>query len=417
MKHFFLGRANNFNLKETLRFLASFGTKKDYIKLKHFFSRQYQVDQKNVYLFHSGRTALSLALISQIPTVSKDFSVDKKVKLEAASKEESLPAVAITSLTCFAVVQAIRAAGYQPIYLDIDPKTLHFNANTLKKCIKKYPNLKAVIVQNNLGIPAEIVEIEKLAKEHNFFLIEDLAHSYDIHYSDGRLAGSIGDAVVLSFGKGKSLDATSGGALIMRAASKNRLLDSQDIASHAPKISDSLRDNSYPLFALISRALSYLSFSRFNLGQIWILALLKLKLIQRSADAELDFERRLSYWQSRYLLKKLQKSQKYHSILRYPLLVKDRNSVLSKLKKAGFFFDEIWYDSPVAPKRYFKKSDFNENDCPVATLVAKHLINFPTNYSFLQLKRAWQIIAPQLVEVKVNQQGQPELLKKDSVAL
>lgn len=417
MKHFFLGRANNFNLKETLRFLASFGTKKDYVKLKQFFANQYQVDQKNVYLFHSGRTALSLALISQIPAASKDSSVDKKVKAEATSREESLPAVAITSLTCFAVVQAIRAAGYQPIYLDIDPKTLHFNANILKKCIKKYPNLKAVIVQNNLGIPAEIVEIEKLAKEHNLFLIEDLAHSYDIHYSDGRLAGSIGDAVVLSFGKGKSLDATSGGALIMRVPSKNRLLDSRDIASRAPKISSSLRDNLYPLFALISRALSYLSLGRFNLGQIWILALLKLKLIQRSADAELDFERRLSYWQSRYLLKKLQKSQKYHSILRYPLLVKDRNSVLSKLKKAGFFFDEVWYDSPVAPKRYFKKSDFNEHDCPVATLVAKHLINFPTNYSFLQLKRAWQIIAPQLVEVKVNQQGQPELLKKDSMAL
>ena len=100
MKHFFLGRANNFNLKETLRFLVSFSTKEDYIKLKQFFSKQYQVDQKNVYLFHSGRTALSLALISQIPTVSKDSSVDKKVKTETTSREESLPAVAITSCHC-----------------------------------------------------------------------------------------------------------------------------------------------------------------------------------------------------------------------------------------------------------------------------------------------------------------------------
>jgi methicillin resistance protein len=417
VKHFFLGRANNFNVKETLRFLASFGTKKDYIKLKHFFAEHYQVDQKNVYLFHSGRTALSLALLSQIPAISNSSSVVEKTKTLVASKKESLPAVAITSLTCFAVVQAIRTAGYQPIYLDIDPKTLHFDANTLKRCIKKYPNLKAVVVQNNLGIPVDIAEIEKLAKAHKLFLIEDLAHSYDIHYPDGRLAGSVGDAIVLSFGKGKSLDTISGGALIMRTDSKNQLLASQNIASRAPKISDSLRDNFYPLFALISRALSYFSFGRFNIGQIWILTLLKLSFIQRSADAELDFECRLSFWQSRYLLKKLQKNQNYHSILRYPLLLKDRNNVLAKLKRAGFFFDDIWYDSPVAPKRYFSESNFNEDDCPIATLVAKHLINLPTNYSFLQLKKAWQIIAPQLVEVKVDRQGQPELLRKDPVAL
>ena len=236
MKHFFLGRANNFNIKETLRFLASFGTKKDYIKLKHFFAEHYQVDQKNVYLFHSGRTALSLALLSQIPAISNSSSVVEKTKTLVASKKESLPAVAITSLTCFAVVQAIRTAGYQPIYLDIDPKTLHFDANTLKRCIKKYPNLKAVVVQNNLGIPVDIAEIEKLAKAHKLFLIEDLAHSYDIHYPDGRLAGSVGDAIVLSFGKGKSLDTISGGALIMRTDSKNQLLASQNIASRAPKI-------------------------------------------------------------------------------------------------------------------------------------------------------------------------------------
>ena len=271
-KHYFLGQAASFRVKKTLRFLFSFGTRRDFDSLKQDLAVKFQVKEDQVYLFHSGRTAISLALLSQISRNQKDQ-----------------PAVAITALTCYAVVQAVKTAGYQPIFLDIDPKTLHFDGKNLEKALKKHPNIKAVIVQNNLGISCDIKNIETIARAHRLFLIEDLAHSLNITYPDGRLSGSLGDAVILSFGKGKSLDASSGGALLMRKYSKNQLLADPKIASTRPKISDSLRDRLYPFFALHARAFSYLPAGRYNLGQRLISLLVKLHFVKRSADAELDF--------------------------------------------------------------------------------------------------------------------------------
>lgn len=417
MKHFFLGRAAKFKIKQTFRFLFTFGSKKDFNNLKQYLADQYQVANNNVYLFHSGRTALSLCLLSQIPAEENQIANNN---LKMTSKTDNRPAVAITALTCYAVVQAVKTAGYQPIYLDIDPTTLHFNAEKLESAIKNNPNIKAVIVQNNLGLASDLSNIEIVTRKHKLFLIEDLAHSYGIKYPDGRTAGSVGDAVVLSFGKGKSIDASSGGALIMRSESKNRLLKDIHIADRAPKISDSLRDRLYPLFGLLSRGLSYLSFGRFNLGQCFLALLLKLKFIQRSADAELDFERRLSYWQSKYVLGLIQHNQQEYSVLRYPILVEKRTKVLHEFKKIGCFFDEIWYDTPVAPRRYYSQSGFNEKSCPVAVLIAKHLVNLPTHYSFLELSRAWQIASSNQVEIRFNKNGMPEvseILSKSNLKL
>jgi len=286
-KHYFLGQAASFRVKKTFRFLFSFGTRQDFDELKQDLAEKYQVKKSQVYLFHSGRTAITLALLSQIPKESKQDSKNPKEQ----------PAVAITSLTCFAVVQAVKTAGYQPVFLDIDPKTLHFNAATLEKALKKYPNIQAVIVQNNLGLPCDMKNIQAVAKAHKLFLIEDLAHSLDIEYSDGCTAGSLGDAVILSFGKGKSLDASSGGALILRKSSKNQLLADPQIGSSRPKLSDSLRDRFYPFFGLLSRTLSYLPAGKYNLGQRLMGVLVKLNFVHRSADAELDFYHRMTYWQ------------------------------------------------------------------------------------------------------------------------
>ena len=410
MKHFFLGRAATFKVKQTFRFLFTFGTRKDFLKLKQYFSNQYQVPEDDVYLFHSGRTALSLALLSQIPTKK---NIDEQIETQNNQKSEAKdqPAVAITALTCYAVVQAIKTAGYRPVYLDIDPATFHFGAKELEKAIKLHPNIKAVIIQNNLGLAADLPAIEPIARKYNLFIVEDLAHSYNIKYSDGRNAGSIGDAVVLSFGKGKSIDASSGGALILRHDTKNNLLKDDIIASQPPKISDSLRDRFYPLFGLLFRIFSYLSIGRLNFGQCFMALLLKIGFIQRSADAELNFEKRLGYWQAKYIYRQISKNQIEGTLLRYPLLVENRSKVLRDLKKAGYYFDEIWYDSPVAPSRYYSKSEYKEEACPTATLVAKHIINLPTHYSNIKIAKAWQIVSSSQVKIVYNKKGQPEISK------
>jgi len=58
----------------------------------------------------------------------------------------------------------------------------------------------------------------------------------------------------------------------------------------------------------------------------------------------------------------------------------------------GYIFTDTWYDVPVSPSRYYAMSNFDEEECPVTTAVAKHIINVPTNYPDSELTSAYKII-------------------------
>ena len=124
--------------------------------------------------------------------------------------------VAISGLTCYSMVQAVEAAGCTPVFVDIREKDLHFGAKELTTAIKKHPDVKAVVIQNMLGIPADIMAIAAVAKENKIALIEDLAHSAGAQYADGREVGTVGDITMLSFGRDKAIDSVNGGALVVR---------------------------------------------------------------------------------------------------------------------------------------------------------------------------------------------------------
>lgn len=362
---FFLGQAANLRGK-TLRHTFAIGKKTDSEALKSHLAKRYGATNGRVYLYHNGRSALSQGLKTAILRDTNEH-----------------PGVIVTALTCYAVVEAVKSAGFTPVFADIDEDTLHFNGETMEKAMKKHKNIKAVIVQNNLGHPCDIRSIKACAKKNHLILIEDLAHSAGISYKDGKEAGTIGDIVTLSFGKGKSIDTISGGALVIRMDG----LDLPEEPTKLPKFSDRFRDRFYPLFGAIIRGLYHI-----KLGKIFTSFLLKTHQIQRSADAVLDLNVRLPYWQAKLALIQLKELPKNRPPLREYFFVDDRDKVLSELEKAGFVMNDTWYDIPVSPVRYYKKVQFPEDECPVATKIAKHIVNLPTYYPRPKLQPARKII-------------------------
>lgn len=360
----FLGQASNYSGLQILRHLFAFGTQRDSDELRAYLAARYGTTFDHVALYHNGRSALTVALRTLVP---RDAGV------------------AITSLTCCAVVQAVRAAKCTPVYVDIDRKTLHFNAENLKKTLKKHKNnLKAVIVQNNLGIPADIAEIEKVCRENDLILIEDLAHCAGVRYKDGREAGTVGRAAALSFGKGKSIDTISGGAVVF--------LDQNDPAvkqpTKTPYSIESLNDRWYPFHGLMIRL-----FYHIGLGKLLTAILLKLGCIERSADSRLTTATRLTHWQAKLALRQLKNLPKNgRPPLRDHYFVENRAELLKRLEKLGYIFTDIWYDVPVSPSRYYKKMHFDEKSCPVATKTAEEIINVPVNYPKSELTTAYKII-------------------------
>jgi len=292
--------------------------------------------------------------------------------------------VIINGFTCYAVLQAIEAAGCKPIYADINEKTLNFDVKTLSKALKKHPDARVILIQNTLGITVNIKEIEEFAKTHGLILAEDLAHCAGFKYQDGRTVGSVGAFSALSFGKGKSLDSITGGALIIN----DKKLKKINFEAKRPKLSDSLRARWYPLLATIGRG-----FSRIKLEKYWYGPLIRIRFIERAVDAKIDLKHRPTHWQARCILRQLKKLESDGARpIRTHRFVKNRKKVLDKLADKGYNFREVWYDVPVSPVRYYKQVNFPEKECPVSTNVASKIINLPTYYSSEKLRGAIAII-------------------------
>lgn len=359
-KHFFLGLAANYQRDERIAHTFKIGHTEDLKDLKRYLLRRYGGEK--AILAKNGRSALTLAL---------------KAYFDKGDK------ILINGFTCYAVFEAIKAAGLTPVFVDISLEDLNFeNTNLEKEITNSSP--KGIIIQNTLGHPVDIATIEQLAKEHHLVIIEDLAHCAGIKYPDGREAGTIGAATVLSFGKDKSIDTISGGAAVLRYPYKNII----EAPKRHPKASDHLRARFYPTFGAICRTLSYIHLS----GAIMRL-LVKIHWVEKSADNKLDLTRRLSKFEAKLALMQLKGlSRVGEKPLRDFYFVNNRDKVLKELAAAGFYFGGFWYEKPVSPERYYKKVHFPEEKCQNAVYASNHIVNLPKYYTRRQLAPARKII-------------------------
>lgn len=359
----FLGQASNYSKKAAWRQLFIKGTEKDSDELREFLADYYQVPKQNVILTANGRSAIAIAL---------------KKLLQPGDK------VLVNGFTCHAVLEAVEAAKCKAIYADIERETLHYSPKELEKILEKHPDLKAIILQNTLGIPVDIAGFEKIVKKHHLIMIEDMAHAVGMQYKDGRNIGSVGDAAALSFGKSKQIDAITGGALILR----NQTIEPPKQPTEFPSRADELRSRWYPIFGRIGR-----STYKIHLNKIYYGSMIRLHLITRSGDIKLSFKIRPFHWQAKLALEQFKKLTSGDNIpIRKHALVENREKVLKELRKNGYNFDEIWYDAPVAPIRFYKSVNFPEKDCPNSVAVAKEIINIPTYYDDDAMSTALKII-------------------------
>lgn len=400
-KHYFLGMAVNYSSGGWFRHLFTMGRHKDNDALTRFLGRKYKGE---VMLCKNGRSALALAL---------------KAYFEPGDK------ILVNGFTCYAVYEAVKAAGLKPVFVDIDKKSLNFTVETLTATSVALDDsqladvmtgrlevvrdnggeiasesrndgreqsgprndrsrIRGIIIQNTLGKPVDIKAIEVFAQQHDLTIIEDLAHCAGVRYSDKREVGTVGTATVLSFGKDKSIDTVSGGAVILRAPRKHEI----EAPNLRPKLSDHLRARFYPLFGAMSRGLTYI-----GLGGALMRCLVQIHWVEKSADSKLDLRRRPSKFEAKAALKQLQKLRRSgEPALREFYYVRDRAKVLNELQREGYYFGGFWYEKPVSPLRYYKKVHFPESECPNAVYASEHIINIPNYYTRRDLTRARQII-------------------------
>lgn len=102
-------------------------------------------------------------------------------------------------LTCISVRDAITLAGAKPVFIYLDPISLNI---ILAYALEKLTDKTAVIVSIHYygGFCTNIEEILDFAKQNNFILIEDCAHSLGAEFKSKKL-GHFGNMCVFSLTK------------------------------------------------------------------------------------------------------------------------------------------------------------------------------------------------------------------------
>ena len=120
--------------------------------------------------------------------------------------------VIVPNVTFGATANAVCQVGAIPIFADIDQNTMCMDLESFRSKITN--KTRAVIPVHLYGNAADVVEINKIAKNSNFYVIEDAAEAVGTRIS-GKHVGTFGDIGVFSFFANKTITTGEGGMLVL----------------------------------------------------------------------------------------------------------------------------------------------------------------------------------------------------------
>lgn len=326
----------NYSLKFALAALIAPNKDKFQEDLIRLLKKKYRGE---VILTYKCREAITLALLSSF--LPKDGYV------------------AICKYSCKEVIEAIQAAGLNPVFVDLEKDTLHFSATTLKKALAKNPKIKAVLVQNTLGYPCKIEGIANICHKRGLIFIEDLAHCAGAFYEKGQEVGSFGDFITLSFSQNKIVDSSAGGALIIKKDVKISIPEKEpnfkrQFADRIFPISAYLIKFSHPIYLLFQKLISFSKpFTDVGVGVHklpgWYCFVILSRF--RNLPLELSHRKKIAGIYARIINKKvlsakLTKQISLSANFRFPAFVLQEEVLIDYLSKHQIFLDDPWYTIP-----------------------------------------------------------------------
>lgn len=136
--------------------------------------------------------ALSSGTSADIVACKTLFDVHPKAKrsLNLADNEIIVPALAF-----IASGQSIIEAGFKPVFVDIERKTLNINPKKIEDAITD--KTRGIMAVHTMGKPCEMDKIMDIAKKHELYVIEDSCEAHGAVYK-GKFVGKWGDIATFS---------------------------------------------------------------------------------------------------------------------------------------------------------------------------------------------------------------------------
>lgn len=149
------------------------------------------LDVKHALTFSSGTTALEGAL-------------------RAADIGEG-DEVVVPSFTFIATANAVRLAGAEPVFADIERETFGIDPDAVRTATSE--DTAAILPIHCYGRPCRISALKDIAEDRDLLLIEDAAESFGASVA-GEKVGTVGDVGCLSFCQNKVISTGEGGAVV-----------------------------------------------------------------------------------------------------------------------------------------------------------------------------------------------------------
>ena len=126
-----------------------------------------------------------------------------------------------------AVANSVLAAGFKPVFVDVDLATLNIDPARIEDAIT--PRTRAIMVVHNMGRPCEMDTIAEIARRRDLLLIEDACEAHGATYK-GRVVGTLGHLGTFSFYAAHLICCGEGGMVVTAHDDLERLVRS--VKSH-----------------------------------------------------------------------------------------------------------------------------------------------------------------------------------------
>jgi dTDP-4-amino-4,6-dideoxygalactose transaminase len=120
------------------------------------------------------------------------------------------PRVVIPAYTCNAVVEAVKLAGKEVVFVEVESNGFNMSVTALEEVVD---DTSAVVATHQFGIPCDIERIVDLCRERGALVIEDAAASFGTRVR-GKLTGTFGDIAFFSFDSTKLVNVPMKGGFI-----------------------------------------------------------------------------------------------------------------------------------------------------------------------------------------------------------
>lgn len=120
--------------------------------------------------------------------------------------------VITTPYTFFATAESISFVGATPVFVDVKLDTFNIDPTKIEEKITS--KTKAIMPVHIFGQPCDMNAINKIAKKHNLYVIEDAAQAIGSEYR-GQKIGTLSDIATFSFFPTKNLGCAGDGGMIV----------------------------------------------------------------------------------------------------------------------------------------------------------------------------------------------------------